>query len=101
MRILFLTTIAVIIATSAAATTPAFAQACCYGPYTQHYNNAPGLYAPGLTGIPGVRDEPPSYGPRPVPYDPIPSQTPSYAQPPSYARPPSWSRSPYGQDDDN
>ena len=35
-----------------AATTPAFAQN--YRPYNpnapQHYNNAPGLYAPGLTG---------------------------------------------------
>ena len=36
-----------------AATTPAFAQN--YQPYNpnapQHYNNAPGLYAPGLTGV--------------------------------------------------
>ena len=114
MRILFLTNIELarwrvemirlIAFALVAATTPAFAQN--YQPYNpnapQHYNNAPGLYAPGLTGIPGVRDEPPPTGPyssRPNSYDPIPRQTPSYAQPPSYARPPSWSRSPYGQDD--
>ena len=61
MRILFLTNIELarwrlemiqlIAFALAAATTPAFAQN--YQPYNpnapQHYNNAPGLYAPGLT----------------------------------------------------
>ena len=47
----------------AAATTPAFAQN--YRPYNpnapQHYNNAPGLYAPGLTGGPRTYPGPGGY----------------------------------------
>ena len=46
-----------------AATTPAFAQN--YQPYNpnapQHYNNAPGLYAPGLTGGPRTYPGPGGY----------------------------------------
>jgi hypothetical protein len=67
-----------------------------YNPYPpQHYNNAPGLDAPGLTNIPGVRDEPPSYGSRPAPYDPVPT-APAYV-PPSYDPYRSTIPSPYGQ----
>jgi hypothetical protein len=74
-----------------------------YNPYPQqHYNNAPGLDAPGLTNIPGVRDAPPSYA-RPDYYNPVPT-VPTYSptyQPPSPYQAPSYGRpygSPYGDD---
>ena len=67
MRILFLTNIELarwrvelirlIAFALVAATTPAFAQH--YAP--QHYNNAPGLYAPGLTGGPRTYPGPGGY----------------------------------------
>jgi hypothetical protein len=81
-----------------AAATPALAQDSQnpYNPYpSQHYNNAPGLVAPGLTNIPGVRDEPPSYGSRPDPYVPYPTVRPYSPDP---YRP---SGSPYGQRDND
>jgi hypothetical protein len=73
MRILFLTNfelarwrvgmIRLIAFALAAATTPALAQN--YQPYNpnapQHYNNAPGLYAPGLTGGPRTYPGPGGY----------------------------------------
>ena len=73
MRILFLTNIELarwrvemirlIAFALVAATTPAFAQN--YQPYNPnaplHYNNAPGLYAPGLTGGPRTYPGPGGY----------------------------------------
>ena len=73
MRILFLTNIELarwrvemirlIAFALVAATTPAFAQN--YQPYNpnapQHYNNAPGLYATGLTGGPRTYPGPGGY----------------------------------------
>ena len=73
MRILFLTNIELarwrvelirlIAFALVATTTPAFAQN--YQPYNpnapQHYNNAPGLYAPGLTGGPRTYPGPGGY----------------------------------------
>ena len=73
MRILFLTNIELarwrfelirsIAFALVAATTPAFAQN--YQPYNpnapQHYNNAPGLYTPGLTGGPRTYPGPGGY----------------------------------------
>jgi len=45
-----------------AATTPASAQNQPYNPNApQHYNNAPGLYAPGLTGGPRTYPGPGGY----------------------------------------
>jgi hypothetical protein len=62
----------------------------------QHYNYAPGLDAPGLTNIPGVRDEPPSYGSRPSPYVPYSTATPTYPSSPHLSPYPS--SSPYGSE---
>jgi hypothetical protein len=65
----------------------------------QHYNNAPGLDTPGLTNIPGVRDQPPSYSSHTNPYVPYPTVSP-YSPPATY-NPYRPSGSPYGRGDDN
>jgi hypothetical protein len=83
------------------AATPALAQGyqSPYDPPQQHYNGAPGLDAPGLY-IPGVRDQPPSYGARPDYYNPVPT-APAYVPVTPYSPPATYDpyrpSSPYGQ----